>query len=121
MLAHLRSLPDHWALLCGRSPPDELGFQTDKLQIIFNNTDQAWVDDSPHAHTESDEVYIVLEGAMTIDVSGKPCIVAAGDFLCIPAGVFHQLVAVSVPTKSFVIRSASIDDKIFKPTLNTTC
>jgi mannose-6-phosphate isomerase-like protein (cupin superfamily) len=115
MLAHLRSLPNHWALLCGRAPPDELGFQTDKLQIIFNNTDQVWTDDCAHAHAESDEVYIVLEGGMTIDVEGKHCDVMAGDFLCIPAGVFHQLIAVSTPTKSFVIRSASIDDKILKP------
>jgi mannose-6-phosphate isomerase-like protein (cupin superfamily) len=107
-----RKLPDTWALLCGREPKDAFGLKSDRLQIIYNNTDISWADSGPHAHSESDEVYIVIEGEMTVDVAGNVVAVGAGEYLCVPAGTFHHLVAVRPPVKSFVIRGPSINDKV---------
>ena len=111
---HHFKLPGEWALLCGRDPHNERGLKSDNLQIIFNNTSEPWSDDGPHAHASSDEVYIVLEGAMRIDVDGVIANVRAGEYLCVPAGTFHHLVNVEVPVKSFVIRGPSISDKVVK-------
>ena len=105
-------LPIHWALLCGRAPPDDLAFHTNKLQIIYNNAAAPWRDEAPHAHSESDEVYIVQEGAMVIAIDGELIVVDAGEFLCVPTGTIHQLVEVRTPHKSFVIRSPSVNDKV---------
>jgi hypothetical protein len=33
---------------------DDVGFQSDRLQIWYNNTEEAWVDPLPHAHQERD-------------------------------------------------------------------
>jgi mannose-6-phosphate isomerase-like protein (cupin superfamily) len=109
---HHRPLPDHWALLCGREPPDGAGFRSQHLQIIFNNTSQPCSDERPHAHARSDEVYIVIDGAMDVDVDGTLCVVQAGEYLCVPSGTIHQVTGVAPPVKSFVIRAPSVDDKL---------
>lgn len=109
---HHRKIPTHWAVLCGQNPPDNFGFKTDRLQIIYNCTSTPWTDEAVHAHSESDEVYIVLEGAMSIEISRHIVSVQAGEFLCVPAGTPHQLVDVTTPTRSFVIRSPSVNDKL---------
>ncbi len=102
----------HWALLCGSEPSSDFAFKSRHLQVIYNNTSIPWTDESAHAHAESDEIYIVQEGVMTIDVGGVRVEVKAGEFLCVPAGTFHQLVEVVIPVKSFVVRSPSVKDRI---------
>lgn len=113
---HHRTLPDHWALICGRDPPDAYAFKSENLQIIYNNTSVPWSDETPHAHAASDEVYIVLEGTMVVQVEQEQVNVGAGELLCVPAGTSHQLVSVGVPVRSFVIRSPSINDKVLPTT-----
>lgn len=116
--AHHRKLPDrcnppdHWALVCGRSPPNDFGFRTERLQVIYNNASDPWRDEAPHLHRESDEVYIVQEGVMVLMVEEAIIRVSAGEVLCVPAGTLHQLVDVVAPVTSLVIRSPSVDDKI---------
>ncbi|MFN9574333.1 MAG: cupin domain-containing protein [Betaproteobacteria bacterium] len=105
----------YWALLAGSEPQSDFSFKSKNLQIIYNNTSIPWTDASPHAHSESDEVYIVQEGLMAVTVDGVRVEVKAGEFLCIPAGTFHQLVEVVAPVKSFVVRSPSVRDKISSP------
>jgi mannose-6-phosphate isomerase-like protein (cupin superfamily) len=104
-----------WALLSGSDAQSDFSFKSQNLQIIYNNTSIPWTDASPHAHTESDEVYIVQEGMMAVTVDGVRVEVKAGEFLCVPAGTSHQLVAVVAPVKSFVVRSPSVRDKIPAP------
>jgi mannose-6-phosphate isomerase-like protein (cupin superfamily) len=103
---------NHWALISGRSPTDALSFQSEGLQVIFNDTSTPWCDAVAHAHRESDEIYIVLDGAMVIAVDDELFNVAAGEVLCVPLGVVHQLVRVEVPHRSLVLRSPSVNDKI---------
>jgi mannose-6-phosphate isomerase-like protein (cupin superfamily) len=65
-----------------------------------------------HAHRESDEIYIVLEGPMVIAANAELFTVAAGEVLCVPAGTAHQVIRVEVPHRSLVLRSPSVDDKM---------
>lgn len=109
---HHHALPEAWTLLCGREPRDHYGLKSDKLQVIYNCTTEPWIDTESHAHSASDEVYIVLEGVMSIDVEGTVANVSAGEFLCVPAGAMHRLVDVTTPLRSFVVRAPSVDDKV---------
>ena len=118
---HHRALPPHSALLSGRFTPDDLAFQSDLLQVWFNdNPRDAWTlngrtvrkDPAPHFHTDSDEMFIVLEGALHVAVEGNVVRVARGEFCCFPAGVVHQLVRVEAPYKTLMIRAPSVDDKV---------
>ena len=105
----------HWAVLCGSEPP-EGGFRSDQVQIIHNWADTPWRDEAPHRHASSDEIYVVLEGEMHLDVEGVRESIGAGEFLCVPAGITHQLVDVVVPHRSLVIRGPSVRDKIVATT-----
>ncbi|XOV85700.1 MAG: cupin domain-containing protein [bacterium] len=99
-------------MLCGAQPNSEHCFGTKDLQIFYNCADESWSDDSEHYHTESDEIYIVLEGSMNIEVEGKLVSVNAGEYLCIPRKERHQLMSVETPHKSLVVRGPSVQDKI---------
>ena len=106
---------DHWTLISGRNPTDELSFPSERLQVIFNDTSTPWQDAVAHAHRESDEIYVVLEGQMAIAVCGELFNVAAGEVLCVPSGTVHQLLRVDVPHRSLVLRSPSVNDKMEEP------
>ena len=45
-----------------------MAWQSDRLQLWFNNTNTEWHDDSLHAHRESDEIFVVLEGTVVVEV-----------------------------------------------------
>ena len=112
---HHRKLPDHSGLLSGRVPPDELGFQSDRLQIWFNHTDENWTDLAPHIHTESDECFIALEGSIEIEVNGERKTIGPREFCCFPAGMPHAVLSMSPPVETLMIRAPSIDDKRYLP------
>ena len=103
---------DHWSLLCGAQPNSEHCFETKDVQIFYNCTDESWSDDTEHYHTESDEIYIVLEGAINLEVEGELVCVKAGKYLCIPRMERHQLLSVETPHKSLVVRGPSVQDKV---------
>lgn len=110
---HHRRLPASSALLAGSHPPDDLAFRSDRLQIWFNRTDEAWQDPAPHFHTESDEVFIVLRGAIIVEVDGERLRVEADELCACPVGVVHSVVAVDPPVESLMIRAPSIQDKVY--------
>ena len=110
---HHRKLPKNSTLLSGRIPPDNIGFTSNRLQIWYNNTNTEWHDDMPHAHSDSDECFIVLKGEITVEVEGEIHIIRAGEFCCFGIGVMHQVVSVKAPNESLIIRAPSISDKLF--------
>jgi mannose-6-phosphate isomerase-like protein (cupin superfamily) len=110
---HHRRLPAFSTLLSGHTPPDDFGFASRKLQIWYNNTLTGWKDDRPHAHQESDECFIVLEGTLVVDVEGERVTISPGEFCCFPAGVFHAVVDVHLPAETMMIRAPSVDDKLY--------
>lgn len=112
---HHRPLPNYSTLLAGRLPPDEVGFQSDRLQIWYNHTDEAWSDPLPHAHRESDECFIVLRGSLVVEVEGERFLIGPREFCCFPAGVFHQVIEVHPPAETLMLRAPSVEDKIYRP------
>ncbi|MGB5851148.1 MAG: cupin domain-containing protein [Rhodanobacter sp.] len=46
-----------------------------------------------HAHADTDEVFIVLEGALTLEFRDKSVPLAAGEMYVVPKGVEHRPVA----------------------------
>ena len=109
---HHRRLPSFSTLLTGRFPPDEVGAQSDRLQIWYNNTEVGWSDDGVHAHQQSDECFVVLRGEIVVEIEGRTVTVRAGEFCYFPQGVFHRVVEVKPPVESLMIRAPSINDKI---------
>ncbi|MDB4223202.1 cupin domain-containing protein [Granulosicoccus sp.] len=106
------NLSGHWALLSGSQPNSEHCFNSADVQVIYNSAEKSWSDDREHYHTNSDEIYIVLEGAMNLNVAGQSVCVGKGEYLCVERFEKHQLLSVEVPHISFVIRGPSIQDKV---------
>ncbi len=108
-----KTLPN---ILSGHSPPTELGFQSDQLQIIYNFKNHNWVGDGEesHYHTESDEAFIVLQGQMTVEVEGEIFEIRAREFCCFPKGVSHAVLKVHPPIEALVIRAPSVLDKVYQ-------
>ena len=113
---HRRPLPGHSTLLAGHTPRDDTGFKTQRLQIWYNHTYQSWVDrgEQPHMHLESDEIFIVLQGALTVEVEGEQFTIRAREFCCFPSGVYHAIVAVHPPVETLMIRAPSVEDKVYR-------
>jgi mannose-6-phosphate isomerase-like protein (cupin superfamily) len=111
---HHRKLPKYSTLLSGHRPHDENSFQSQQLQIWYNNTDQTWSDEMPHMHAESDEIFVVLQGALTIEVADERFRVGPREFCCFPRGVYHSVVEVHPPVETLMIRAPSVDDKVYQ-------
>lgn len=109
-----RKLPDFSTILSGHTPRDEYGFQSTRLQIFYNNIDEAWRDPGLHYHSESDECFIVLKGSITVQVEDEVFTVNAGEYCCFPIGVWHAVIDVQVPVESLMIRAPSVADKTYE-------
>lgn len=107
-------LPDHSALLSGRDTRGDDGFRSSQLQILYRNTDASWSDPAPHMHEESDECFIVLQGAVTVEVEGNVFTVGPREYCCFPRGVYHALLESHPPVEALIIRSPSVDDKVYQ-------
>jgi mannose-6-phosphate isomerase-like protein (cupin superfamily) len=110
---HHRRLPPHSALLAGRVAPDELAFRSESLQVWFNDRTDPWSDPGPHFHTRSDEMFVVLEGALVVEVDGERVRVGPGEFCCFPAGLLHQIASIEPPLRTLMIRAPSVEDKVY--------
>jgi mannose-6-phosphate isomerase-like protein (cupin superfamily) len=110
---HHFPLPNYSTLLCGRAPRDSVGFQSDALQIWYNNTTKGWKDNGIHKHLESDECFIVLKGQITVEVEGQRFTVGPREFCCFPRGVYHAVIEVQPPVESLMIRAPSVEDKVY--------
>ena len=113
---HHRKLPSYSTLLCGHTPPNEVGFQSSQLQIWYNNADKSWLDsgEPPHMHTLSDECFVVLRGTLIVAVDGERFSVGPREFCCFPRGEYHALVEIHPPVETLMIRAPSADDKVYK-------
>ena len=109
---HRRQLPDYSTLLAGHTPPDDVGFRSDRLQVWYNNSLESWTDPVPHAHTGSDEVFVVLRGSLVVEVEGERFTVGPREFCAFPKGAFHSIVAVNTPIETLMIRAPSVEDKV---------
>ena len=111
-----REFPAHSTLWSGRVPYDQHSFQSDQLQIWYNHTDESWVGDGeqPHLHLRSDECFVVLQGALIVEVDGQRHRIGPREFCCFPAETVHAVVAVETPVETLMIRAPSTDDKVYQ-------
>lgn len=110
---HHQPLPDYSTLLMGHTPPDSVGCTSQRLQIWYNQTHEEWHDPLPHAHAESDECFIVLQGRLVVEVEGQRIVIGPREFCCFPRGIVHAIVETYPPIESLMIRAPSINDKIY--------
>ena len=111
---HHKRFPPHSALLSGRYTPDDLAFQSESLKVWYNDRPtEPWADPGPHFHAQSDEMFIVLEGALIVSVDGETVRVEAGEFCCFPAGLLHEVAAIETPLRSLMIQAPSVQDKVY--------
>jgi mannose-6-phosphate isomerase-like protein (cupin superfamily) len=112
-----RPFPEQSGLWSGRVTRDASSFQSDQLQIWYNHTDQDWVGagEAPHLHQRSDECFVVLRGALLVEVEGQRHRIGPREFCCFPAGLLHAIVAVETPVETLMIRAPSTDDKLYPP------
>jgi hypothetical protein len=109
---HHRPFPDFSALLVGPTPPDDLAFRSDRLQISYFNTEEAWTDPLPHAHQECDECFLVLQGTIIVEVEGERVVIGPREFCGFPRGVYHQVVEVQPPIECLILRNSTpLSDK----------
>jgi len=113
---HHRHLPEFSTLLSGHTPSNEVGFQSEQLQIWYNYTDTSWVGSGelPHMHTQSDECFIVLSGTLVVEVNAQRFTVGPREFCCFPRGMYHAVLEVFPPAETLMIRAPSVNDKIYK-------
>lgn len=113
---HLARPPGYSALLSGHTPRDEAGFRSNDLQVWYNNTEETWVEtpEPLHCHQKSDEMFIVLKGALHVEVDGVVYRIGQREFCCFPAGQWHSIVRVETPVETLMILAPSVNDKIYK-------
>ena len=112
---HHRPLPAWSTLLVGPVPPDDVGCQSDRLQVWFNDTDRSWSDSAPHLHRESDELFVALDGEIVVTVGDERVTIGPGEFCFFPAGVVHNVVETHPPMRSLMIRAPAVADKVYEP------
>ena len=81
---------------------DHVRFQSDKMaKVALGATERALLDlycvgpgqsQKPHAHTDQDKIYVVLEGEGRVSVGGVEETLGPGEAVIAPAGVEHGLV-----------------------------
>ena len=88
--------------------------RTDLIQIHHANVDPSFEPTTPrHAHSDSVECFVILEGSVTFEVEGQKLTLGRDTFLCVRAGAFHETLEVSSRSKFLTIRAPSKDDKVF--------
>lgn len=112
-----RALSGEFAVLSGPTPPDDRGFRSDRLQILWNDSDEPWTDPGCHLHTDSDEAYIVFRGVMVLEIEDECVTVSAGEVCFISPGVMHAVVGVETPVQALVIRAPACQDKVYRDPL----
>jgi mannose-6-phosphate isomerase-like protein (cupin superfamily) len=106
------SLEGRLTVIAGPQPPSDDGFCSDRPQVLHWCVDEPYGDDGTHLHQTSDEVYVVLEGAIDLEIDGAPITVTAGEAVTVGAGVSHTLVAVQHPARGLTIRGPAINNKV---------
>ena len=106
------SLDGPLAVIAGPNPPADDCFCSDRVQVLHWRFAEPYCDNGSHLHQRSDEVYVVLEGAIDLDVDGVVTTVSAGEAATVGAGISHAMVAVHHPARGLTIRGPAVDDKV---------
>ncbi len=108
---NIAALGDGLTVICGPNPPDDNTLRSERLQVLHWRVDTPFTDPVAHRHTSSDEVYIVIDGILTLDIERRDGTVGPDRSCAVPAGVVHAVIAVHPPARGLTIRGPAIPDK----------
>lgn len=87
------------------------------VEIIFSELESGFTA-SPHIHTQSKTLVIVLKGGMTFSIDGERVEVTEGEYIIFDKGCVEEVIAVEQNTQNLTIHTPSIpggDKKSYKP------
>ena len=87
--------------------PDALN--SERLTIHTNEYEVGGASGDGHTHSNLEQSYYILEGAMEVTVGEKTCQVGPGDSVFLPRGVFHKHRNIGDKPLSFLFISAIAD------------
>lgn len=96
--AKLAALREHW------SPRIVARMNDCDLRIVKFAGEFVW-----HAHADTDEVFLVLRGAMTVHFRDRDVRVGAGELFVVPRGVEHKTSAREECSALIVERSGTVN------------
>jgi mannose-6-phosphate isomerase-like protein (cupin superfamily) len=79
------NLAEKIALLPGTYQPGLIGYMNDyKLLVVKIDGDFVW-----HKHDETDDLFLVLSGKLTIQLRDRDVVLGPGELFVVPKGVEH--------------------------------
>ena len=87
--------------------PDALN--SERLTIHTNEYEVGGASGDGHTHSNLEQSYYILEGAMEVTVGEETCQVGPGDSVFLPRGVFHKHRNIGDKPLSFLFISAIAD------------
>jgi mannose-6-phosphate isomerase-like protein (cupin superfamily) len=87
------------------------GAPHDRVAIRHSASVPPWADGDVHLHGESEEIYFVFGGELTLWVDGTVLTLKPGEALHVRPEVPHAVVGGSGPIEHFVIRAPGSDDR----------
>ena len=75
------------------NPRSDDGFCSDRVRVLHWRVDEPFGDVGTYLHRDSDEVYVVLDGAGTLEVEGTATALTEGMAIFVPAGAEHRFTA----------------------------
>ena len=94
----LEGFSDHWA-------PKNIAQMNDyQLKLVKFKGEFVW-----HAHADTDEVFLVLDGAMTIHFRDEDVSVGPGELFVVPKGVEHKTSAAAECQALIIERGGTVN------------
>ena len=87
--------------------PDALN--SERLTIHTNEYEVGGVSGGGHTHSNLEQSYYILEGAMEVTVGEETCQVGPGDSVFLPRGVFHKHRNIGDKPLNFLFISAIVE------------
>lgn len=85
------------------------------LSVRHSSSESPWSDHDLHAHTQSDEIYLLLQGRLDLVVAGALVALLPGEMLFVKAGIVHSVVGGVGPIEHFAFRAPTLDDRVSHP------
>jgi len=82
------------------------------LSVRYSSSESPWSDHGLHAHTQSDEIYLLLQGRLDLVVAGALVALFPGEMLFVKAGIVHSVVGGVGPIEHFGFRAPALDDRV---------
>ncbi|UCC18139.1 MAG: cupin domain-containing protein [Promethearchaeota archaeon] len=115
-LYNLNNVGIQWYLGCNRNVDDMT--YSPYLQLRCSNFVDPWEDIYSHYHSESQEIFILLEGELWMLVNNKPFTMLKNNLLLVQPGVPHMIIGGKPKIRHFVLKVPHQKDEWIKSNEN---